>query len=321
MSKIDITIVYSPQTDQPHVCFENERGRITRSNHKIIDTYNISMGFYSNQEPQLDDSILVIEPYCVLQRDYEIDFVSRFDKIFTWATKAFENSSVAHKVIQINHPSIQPANADQIKQNWLPWNEKTDEVIFVANNKSSPHSSQLYSLRLEIAELLVLRGYKVSFYGQIPIPKSYYKGTIPDGGKTDVLKKAKFSMCSENSYDPIFSHNYLSEKLPEVLLAGTVPLYMGCYNIDDLNIPKNYIDLRPFIKKEQNSIAWIGDINPLLDHILNYKEEEYNKMLINIENNLKDPFGLNHIVSWNRVYETMINTFYSENQPDNTLAT
>ena len=49
-----------------------------------------------------------------------------------------------------------------------------------------------------------------------------------DGDPVDKMKEYKFNICFENA-----AHEaYVSEKLPNTLRAGIVPVYWGCPNID-----------------------------------------------------------------------------------------
>src|SRR5713101_1809133 len=155
MSKIEINVVYSDWPTGDVVVYENDKGRVWRSKNKMPNAHNIGMSSYSLPNPQSDDSIWIIEPRCIVDKDYDVDFVSRYNKIFTWATKAFENTSVAHKVVELNHPSITfTPSADELKKLWTPWHERTNEIVFVANNKNSHHNSQLYTLRIRLADAL-----------------------------------------------------------------------------------------------------------------------------------------------------------------------
>lgn len=315
--KVDVCIVYSPQEGPPGMVYENDHGRIWRSNHKLENMNNIGMGWYSIPNPQPEDSLLVIEPVCILDRDYSVDFAGQFKKIFTWANKAFENTDIINKVVEINHPSVGDLpDPKTIRDSWIPWEEKSHEIVFIANHKMSPHPSQLYTFRLDLADALVRHSdFKVSWYGQIPIPRSYYCGKVDS--KNDILKRAKFSVCTENSYHPVYTNNYFTEKMPEAWLAGTIPIYIGCHNIDDFNLPKYehaYIDLRPYINHQiqQSIFIELFDHMALIDRLKNYTKEYYDTAMDDLVNNINKPDGLYHAISFKRMFDTMINAFYQE---------
>jgi hypothetical protein len=313
---MDINIVYSPQTGPDSIVFPPEDKlkdwdgpKIINAQNRKENAYNIGMGWYSIRDPQPEDSILVIEPYCVLDIDYDIKFLKKFNKIFTWAIKAFENTEVKEKVIEINHPSCKSETGfSQNKINsWLPWKDRANEIVFIANNKSSQHDSELYSLRLELADYLHKHSkYKVSWYAQIPIKRDYYRGTAQN--KEDILNKVKFSVCTENCYDSVYSYNYFTEKLPDAWFSGTVPIYMGCYNIDEFGFNKDtmYIDLRTYYRKGKSSYK---DFNSLIARIEGYEEKHYLTYLNDLIINMKQDNGVYYQIDYNRMYRKMMETF------------
>ncbi|HDZ14949.1 hypothetical protein LCGC14_0413700 [marine sediment metagenome] len=308
-NKAIINIVYSPQTGPVTKVFENEKGEIWRSPKYDPNKINIGMGWYSIRKPKPHDSIWVVEPYCVLDRDYDPKFVSKFKYIFSWATKAFPKSK--NKVVAMNHPSYHHfPSAEKLAESWVEWNKKTDEIVFVANNKSSRHHSELYSLRLQLADLLHKKSkYKVSWYGQMPIKRPYFRGNAKS--KHDVLRKAKFSICTENSHDPIYTHGYFTEKLPDVWRAGTIPIYMGCYNIDDHKFPKHsYIDLRDYVQKTGRKFR----INEkgLIGRIEGFTEERYKNWVGDIRGQIFRTQKLQQLSSFKVGYEKIINKFHSD---------
>ena len=306
-NKVIINIVYAPQTEPSHKVFENEKGEIWRSSNKHKDKINIGMGWYSIKNPNKNDHIWVVEPYCVLERDYDHRFLSGFNYIFTWASKAFENLKIKNNVIYVNHPCYSnfPSEAEWTSK-WKDWDDKANEIVFVANNKSSNHYSELYSLRVQLADMLYKKSkLDVSWYGQIPLNRPFYKGKIDD--KLELLRNKKFNVCTENSYDPIYTYGYFSEKLPDSFHAGTVPIYMGCYNIDDFNFPEHaYIDLRDYVKKKEN--RWNIDEKSLIARIEGYDKQRYINWCDDIKAKILRPQKIKELVSFQKAYSTIIDT-------------
>lgn len=67
---------------------------------------------------------------------------------------------------------------------------------------------------------------------------SVYKGRC--GAKHEVLSRYRFSLCFEN----MFMTDYITEKILDCICSGTIPLYLGAKNIEDL-IPRDvYVDCR-----------------------------------------------------------------------------
>lgn len=314
MEKVKVNLIYAPQNcDSFSPRYENEFGELWMNGSRKDNMENISMSFYSANYPdpiKAGDSIYVIEPMCVSERDYELEFIEKFKYIFTWANNVFKNTRINNKVIALNHPSCWGVDKNiynNRKKQWSSWNERRDEITFIANNKSSGHPSELYSRRVILAQWLNNNSekHKVSWYSQGSNPSPYFKGTI-NGDKSEVLNNVKFSICTENCYDERFSTNYFTEKMPEVWFSGAVPIYMGCYNIDEFGFhPDSYIDLRKFTDGKNTNLR------ALLQEINNFDEVKYNKYLEAVDYNINTA-KLFDVISETRVYDKMIETFYKE---------
>lgn len=291
---IDLNLIYTDHSQQSSIIFENDIGRVWMNKNYNGNMANIAMNSYSALKVQSNDSILILEPICVLDQNYNINFLKQFRFIFTWATKAFDNTEVASKVVYTNFPSYRKPVID--KTNWLPWNERSDEIVFIANNKSSHHPTELYSLRLKLADWLHANSHlKVSWYGNMPINRPYYRG--PTASKFDVLRKVKYHVCIENCYDPVYSYNYVTEKLPDAWMAGTIPLYLGCINLNELGIPPGcYFDLTPFR----------NDFRKLEERLKIFSADEHQLMT-------KEYFNLSDLLykltSYENVFEIMLKSY------------
>lgn len=241
---IKLNVVYNPQPEASILAHENDVGKLWMSKAYNANMANISMN-RDQFKPKPNDSLFIAEPMCVMPGNYDVRYLNQFKYIFTWATKALEKTSVANKLVRINFPSYK-GNPQIDSSKWLSWNERADEVVFIANNKNSKHPSELYSLRTKLADWLHANSqFKVSWYGNMPVRKPYYKGNISN--KQDVLRKVKFHVCIENCYDPIYSDGFLTEKLPDAWFSGTVPIYMGCCGLEKLGVSKDcYLDMIPF---------------------------------------------------------------------------
>ena len=115
-------------------------------------------------------------------------------------------------------------------------------------------------------------------------------GTIRD--KISFLSKYKFSIAMENSN----GDGYISEKIVDSFLAGTIPIYYGDYIIDEFINPKTYILIKgekdidkkiEYIKKIDNDEELYKSImkeKPILDNDFSNKidNNEFKEFLKNI---------------------------------------
>lgn len=129
----------------------------------------------------------------------------------------------------------------------------------ISGNKFSNIPGELFSKKIEIAQWFYENSEtKLDVYGYIlfhQLPN--YKGQLmPYPLKFQTLSQYRFSLCFEKIYHPIWSMGYLSEKMLDCLMCGTVPIYLGCYNVAQyvpakcfINFPnfESYAELNKFL--------------------------------------------------------------------------
>lgn len=298
----ELNVVYLSHQGNQVIHYQGEEGIVYLSNSARNDIPNIYTSWYSNRElNNPNDSFIMLEPISVSPMEYEAEYLSKYKFVFTWChPDLFKGVNI----VNINYPtSISPENPEYLKSKWKSWNDRKDEIVIVANKKYSNHSASIYDLRLILADILYKEGFNISWYGHTNCNKPYYKGLVSD--KIDMLRNVRFSICSENTYDPLYSYNYLTEKLPHVAFAGAVPIYMGCYNIDNFGFSTNsYFDLRKYVNKENDKMNI--DHQSLINDLKNYDESCFNEYTKEIYNNLKSDNGIIHHIDYRRVYKKML---------------
>ena len=125
-------------------------------------------------------------------------------------------------------------------------------------------SNPLNDLRTRLVITLAQMGYLDS-YGLI----GNNTGGRYQGNPTEKMKEYKFNICFENA-----SHEaYVSEKLPNTLRAGIVPVYWGCPNI------YKYFNKNRFINLQDDKDSTICEMISLMFIIS--KEEERWRNIVN----------------------------------------
>ena len=123
-------------------------------------------------------------------------------------------------------------------------------------------TSEIFSNNFRLKFIEQLNNYKQIDMG------GRYKNNV--GGKVknkiEFLTSYKFSIAMENTN----GDGYVSEKIIDSFLAGTIPIYYGNYNVDEYINPKSYI----LIKGEK-------DIKRKIDYIIEIdnNEEKYLSIL------------------------------------------
>lgn len=133
--------------------------------------------------------------------------------------------------------------------------DKTKNISIVTSNKKMMPG---HNIRMSIIERL-----KKDFDGQIDY---FGSGHNPVDYKADALLPYMFHICMENSCIPY----YWTEKFSDPVLAYSVPIYLGCTNID------KYFDKRGYI--EFSSSDYDG-LKKTISEILSNPQKKYAEYL------------------------------------------
>jgi hypothetical protein len=119
----------------------------------------------------------------------------------------------------------------------------------IASAKSSSHPAELYSERIR-----AIRWFeehhpdRFDLYG-IGWPAEHfpsYRGPVPH--KAEVLPAYRFAIAYENIAG---IPGYVTEKIFDSFICGTVPIYWGASNIEDYVPADCFIDLRDFTRLDE----------------------------------------------------------------------
>jgi len=123
-------------------------------------------------------------------------------------------------------------------------------------------------------------GFRIKFINELSKYKSVdmggsYKNNVGGNVKNKIkfLSSYKFSIAMENSE----GQGYVSEKILDSFIAGTIPIYYGGYMIDEFINPKSYI----LIKNENDFLQKIEYIKKIDNNDKLYKAILNEKLFIN----------------------------------------
>ena len=142
-------------------------------------------------------------------------------------------------------------------------------------------SNDLISDKFRLEFIKELEKYKIIDMG------GKYKNNIggPIKNKIEFLSTYKFSIAMENSN----GDGYISEKIVDSFLAGTIPIYYGDYMVDEYINPKSYILIKgkKDLKKKIDYIIKIDNDIKLYKRIMKEKVVINDNFINEINNNLK----------------------------------
>ena len=202
------------------------------------------------------------------------ELISQFDKVFSWDVRVHDMKNVIP--ILYPHPMIadEPSpsetrnifscliNANKAYKDVSPgdlYQERLKTIRWYEEN--APDKFELYGLGWDKATpaftfhgrlLRSVSQAKKKMLGIAPFPS--YKGEIPF--KAEILKKAVFSYCYENSAG---LDNYITEKIFDSLISGCIPIYWGASNIKQ-HIPENCFVDRTLFKSTAEVHEYISNL-------------------------------------------------------------
>lgn len=200
---------------------------------------------------------------------YNFPSISIHENLFPLTKKIDFNDKKLSCMISWNKTYIKKSNTN-LKIKIIKWFENNypnhfdlygpnwDEKVFSYRNPITKYLNESY--------FKILRKILGTNYAN-------WKGHINSEDKKKLINQYKFNFVIENSSE---YNGYITDKIFETFLSGSVPIYLGSKNIDK-NIPENcFINLRNF-----------EDLNKLYHFLISINENEYNIFLKNIKDYLK----------------------------------
>jgi len=180
--------------------------------------------------------LFILEPPVVIPTLYNRNLSKIYGKIFV----LFDNIVDSKNYYKFFYP--QPR--DKVIQPIPDFLEKK-LCVFISGNWTSSHPDELYSERRKLVSFFMSKhSQDFDLYGRNwgDFPAQYILN------KWDVIKKYRFCFCYENMKN---QDGYITEKIFDAMIGGSVPVYLGATNIHDY-VPKTcFIDRRDFSSNEE----------------------------------------------------------------------
>jgi hypothetical protein len=181
------------------------------------------------------------EPPSVVPELYEENFLANFDRVLTWRDDLIDGK----KFFKFFYTMLEKRSAHQVG---LAFNDR--KLCSLMNrNKNSNHVDELYTERRRVIEFFEARKtdeFELSGHGWEAEGLNCYAGLSHN--KIADLGRFKFNFCYENMTN---IDGYVSEKIIDCFVAGTVPIYWGASNVNKYVPPQSFIDRRDFSDTRQ----------------------------------------------------------------------
>lgn len=223
--------------------------------------------------------MLVLEPPCVVPFAHTKEWCRKFRKVYTFNRQMFGPNIVHYRT---GIPPLWPELPKTI--NKTPWEDRVNGVVAVMGNKYPWRVEELqrmHALCQDCGMYLTVYG-RPAFNGRDC--QWWYRGELPAEKKLETLANYRYCYCPENSS----INDYLTEKLPEAMAAGCLPIYYGA---DPASYPE---------------IPWLWvDTTSVYDSTLkfNNRSEDHSLYLQTLEHYWED---IRHALSADRLYEMIL---------------
>jgi hypothetical protein len=220
--------------------------------------------------------LIINENYFIWKPNAEYKRYGEFDVVFTYDDEAVNGQNI----IKLNYAFDLPFLPD------ITINPRNKIAVMICSNSKRERKNLTYALRRDTIQwfekwhpedfdlygfgwdrgTVPFQSYRLIHKTLHPtgilkiLPRRKYpswKGCVDR--KRDVLCKYKFGFCYENT-DKI--SGYITEKIFDVMMAGTVPIYLGAQNTSR-HIPKKCFIDRADFKDHESLYSYISGMSPL----------------------------------------------------------
>lgn len=130
----------------------------------------------------------------------------------------------------ISTPAGLPWHVNRSYEDLILLESKSDKLDKVSWITSSLSTFSGHKIRLKFIDYLKTNNFEFDLYG---------RGFNPIDDKFDGIEPYKYSIAAEN----YISNDYFTEKILDVYLAGSMPMYYGCQNLDKYFPKGSYLEL------------------------------------------------------------------------------
>lgn len=238
---------------------------------------NIAFNYIDwNRHDNNADYLWAVEGYIIYTENYSEDIINKYKKFITYNSKFYNDNKNKYDITLVYPPDC---DAYYFLDKFLSFEEKTKGVCCLNRIYFTNNEADIIWLRpvimngLNLGEDYVKDVYSSNIWGNdsinhkniLKFPPSHYENL-------KMINIYQFCLCMESTYHPYWSWDWVTERLWNCFRAKTVPIYLGCYNIEQL-VPKDlYIDLRDYFIDEKK---FTFDLDKLSNDLINFPKDRY----------------------------------------------
>lgn len=210
--------------------------------------------------------LLATEGYITIPENYSSNIMSKFKGVLTHNRKFYDENKNRFNIILTNGP-IDTHNYYKL-DNYIDFDNKIDGIVSLNRIYHTGRDGDIVWLREPMIKNIP---YPIKHtYGPALWGGPYYQGSVEANHANHInnliiTNKYKFVLTLEPMYHHMWSFDWVTERMWNAFKSKTIPIYYGCFNIENIVPPDLFIDLRVYIDKYQ-------ELNALLN---SYTKEKY----------------------------------------------
>jgi len=216
------------------------------------------------------------EPFIGHAENWDLNVLRQYDHVITWNPAFYEMySPVLNMHLVDGVLGCNPSHRIEC----VTFENKIDGVCCLNNVYPNNRTGSIYWLRNE-----VMQNIGGGMVRHVWAPKSRawgggcYQGEVESPihhshpNQLRKISEYKFCLCLESSYHSFWTQGFITERILNCFRAGTIPIYMGCYNLERYVPDGLYIDFRKYYGQQR-------DYDGLTERLLSIGKDEYEKMV------------------------------------------
>jgi len=232
-----VTWSRSPQPDSDVVVYFNHYTYDRRVHEKVC--------------PNAPKLLYIYEPSAIDPMQYTKRIWKDFDAILTWNTYLTQASPTFTFEAGVYYDLPYCSDYGVALRPDPPDPQKREKAICqICGDKYSLSAEEIYSERRKVARWFHRHARtRMDVFGIPPMDTPNYRGACEN--KSDTFGRYRYALCFENTFHPVWTRGYLTEKILDCMASGTIPIYYGCSNIEELVPTDCFIDYRSLSSLEE----------------------------------------------------------------------
>lgn len=198
------------------------------------------------------DWLFALEGYITIPQNYDPNVINKYKGLITHNRKFAEAHPELNIVLTNGYANFH--NYYRL-DNHKSYEERIDGVCSLHNIYTYARNSEGEIVHKRPEFIKMVPSDIKHTYGPVPWGNDY-KGKISGADHPNhienlkVINNYKFVLSLESTYHPMWSYDWITCRLFNAIKAKTIPIYYGCFNIEEHVPSEFYIDFRKYVNND-----------------------------------------------------------------------